>query len=51
LHHFIRPPEQRRRDRQPKRLGDLEVITSSEWLGCSIGKSAGFAPRRIRSTK
>ena len=32
-------------------LADLRLITNSNFVGCSMGRSAGLAPLRIRSTK
>jgi hypothetical protein len=34
----------------PSALAVLRLITSSNLVGCSIGRSAGFAPLRILST-
>jgi len=34
----------------PSALAVLRLITSSKRVGCSIGRSPGFAPRRMRST-
>ena len=34
----------------PSALAALRLITSSNFLGCSIGKSPGWAPLRILST-
>ena len=34
----------------PSALAVLRLITNSNLVGCSIGKSAGFAPRKILST-
>src|SRR5262249_50951462 len=36
---------------RPSALAILRLMTSSNDLGCSTGISAGFAPRRILSTK
>ena len=36
---------------EAQRLGGLEFITSSNPVGCSIGRSAGLAPLRILLTK
>jgi hypothetical protein len=44
LNYFIRPQQQRLRDREPEGLGRLEVITSSNLVGCSIARSPGLAP-------
>jgi GAF domain len=35
----------------PSALAVLRLITSSNFVGCSTGRSAGLAPLRIRSTK
>ena len=35
---------------RPSALAVLRLITSSNLVGCSTGRSAGFAPRRILST-
>ena len=35
---------------RPSALAVLRLMTSSNLVGCSTGKSAGFAPRRILST-
>ena len=34
----------------PSALAVLRLITNSKVVGCSTGKSAGLAPRRILST-
>ena len=34
----------------PSALAVLRLMTSSNFVGCSIGRSAGLAPLRIRST-
>src|SRR6476661_4389292 len=34
----------------PRALAVLRLITSSKWIGCSTGRSAGWAPFRILST-
>src|SRR5262245_24440405 len=39
------------RDRKPERLRGLESDDQFERGGCSTGRSAGFAPSRILSTK
>ena len=38
------------RNLEAERLGGLEVDISSNLVGCSTGRSAGFAPLRILST-
>ncbi len=35
---------------KPMVLAVVRLITSSNLVGCSIGRSAGFAPRKILST-
>src|SRR6516162_5200331 len=35
---------------RPSVLAVLRLITSSNLIGCSTGRSAGFAPLRMRST-
>ena len=35
----------------PNARATSRLISNSNWVGCSTGRSAGFAPRRIRSTK
>ena len=50
LDHLIRPLQERRRDGQAEGLGGLEVDDELELVGCSTGRSAGFAPLRILST-
>jgi hypothetical protein len=35
---------------RPSALAVLRLMTSSNFVGCSTGMSAGFAPRRILST-
>src|SRR5216683_3153549 len=52
LDHPIRPLQERRRDRQAEGLGGLEVDDQVELdRGLSTGRSPGFAPLRILSTK
>src|SRR5262249_208188 len=34
---------------RPSAFAVLRLVTSSNWVGCSIGRSAGLAPLRIRS--
>jgi hypothetical protein len=50
LNNRVSSQQQRLGDRQAKRLGGLEVITSSNLVGCSTGRSLGFAPLKILST-
>jgi hypothetical protein len=35
---------------RPSALAVLRLTTSSNFVGCSTGRSAGFAPRKILST-
>jgi len=35
---------------RPRALAVVRLITNSNFVGCSTGRSAGFAPRRILST-
>jgi hypothetical protein len=35
---------------RPNAFAVLRLITSSNLVGCSIGRSAGFSPLRIRPT-
>ena len=35
----------------PSALAVLRLTTNSNFVGCSIGNSAGFAPFRIRATQ
>ena len=37
-------------DVRPRALAVLRLMTSSNFVGCSIGRSPGFAPLRILST-
>ena len=41
----------RREPKIPMALAVLRLITNSNFVGCSTGKSAGLAPRRILATK
>jgi hypothetical protein len=57
LDDLIRSREHRRRDREadggivrPSALAVFRLMTSSNLVGCSTGKSAGFAPFKILST-
>src|SRR5262249_8600630 len=36
---------------KPRALAILRLMTSSNFVGCSTGRSAGFAPLRILSTR
>src|SRR5438445_2462137 len=46
--HLIRPQQQRLRDRQPERLGGLEVDDQLELGGLLDGKIGGPPPQEIR---
>jgi hypothetical protein len=50
LDHLIRPLQERLGDRQAEGLAVFRLMTSSNLMGRSTGKSAGFAPLRILST-
>ena len=50
LYDLVRPQQYRLRDRQAERLGGLQVDDELEPVGCSMGRSPGFAPLRILST-
>ena len=50
LDDLARLEEHRLRDCQAEGLGGLEVDHQLDLVGCSIGRSAGFAPFRILST-
>src|SRR4030095_8160671 len=50
LDDLVCPQERRRRDRQARRLGGLEVDHQSNFVGSSTGRSPGLAPLRILST-
>ena len=49
LDHLIRLQQHRLRNRQSKRLPVFRLMISSNFVGCSMGNSAGFAPLRILS--
>jgi hypothetical protein len=49
--HVVGAREQRCRHVNAKRLGSLESVTSSNFVGCSAGISAGLPPCRILITK
>jgi hypothetical protein len=46
---LVRPRQHRLRDRQAEGAAVFRLITSSNLVGCSTGRSAGFAPLRILS--
>ena len=50
LDHLVRAEQERRRDREAESLRGLEVDHQLERRGLFDGKSAGFAPRTMRST-
>jgi len=50
LDHLVGALLELHRHVEAKRLGGLEVITSSNLTGASTGSSLGRAPRRMRST-
>jgi len=50
LDHLGGLEEDRLRDRQSSALAVLRLIANSNFVGCSTGRSAGFAPLRILST-
>jgi hypothetical protein len=45
--HLIDPQQQRRRMVRPSALAVFRLMTSSNFVGCSMGRSAGLAPLRI----
>jgi len=45
----LRTPKLRKGSR-PSALAVIRLMTRSNLVGCSTGKSAGFAPRKILST-
>jgi len=51
LDHLVRPLQQGVRNRKPERLAVLRLITNSNLVACSTGRSDGFAPRRIWSMR
>ncbi len=50
LDHLVRPRQHRGGRVRPRALAVFRLITSSNFVGCSIGNSPGLAPRRMRST-
>jgi hypothetical protein len=51
LDHLVSTDEKRLWHTQTKRFSGLEIVTSSNFVGRSTGKSPGFAPLRILSTR
>ena len=47
IYHFIGEGDQVSRKFEAEHFAVLRLMTSSNLVGCSIGRSAGFAPRRI----
>jgi hypothetical protein len=54
VHRFTRPPRRRLpaacQGREAERFGGLEIDHQLELVGDCAGRSAGFVPRKIRST-
>ena len=48
--HPVRPRQHVRRNRQADLLGGFQIDDELELVGCSTGRSAGFAPFKILST-
>jgi len=48
--HLVGARQERFRDHEPDGAGGLEIDDKLEFLGCSIGRSAGFAPCKTFST-
>src|ERR1700730_11972958 len=51
LDHLVGAQQEYLRMVKPMALAALRLITSSNFVGCSIGRSAGLAPLNILSTK
>ena len=49
LDHFVGATEERWRQGKAERLGSLKIDDQIELVGACTGRSAGFAPRRMRS--
>ena len=50
LYSLIGSKQERLRERQAIALAVLRLMTSSNLVGCSMGRSPGLAPLRMRST-
>jgi hypothetical protein len=50
LDHLVSDSEYARWNAEAEHLGALALITSSNFVGCSTGRSGGFSPFRIRPT-
>ena len=50
LDHLVGPQQERLRNRQAERLRGGQIDDEIELVGCSTGKFAAFAPRKILST-
>ena len=48
--HLVRLEEERSGDGEAEAWAVLRLMTSSNFVGCSTGRSAGLAPFRILST-